>query len=294
MPVAVQPPRYRGRFAPSPTGPLHLGSLTTALGSWLMARSQGGEWLVRIEDLDPLREVPGMADHHLATLAAFGLVSDAPVIRQSERAEAYALALGRLCEQDQAFACRCSRKDLAASAGIHHTCVANPSGRHPAWRLRVPKRSIDFQDRVRGHCTESLRRDSGDFVLRRADGFWAYQLAVVVDDAEQGITEVVRGADLLDSTPRQILLQEYLGLATPDYAHLPTVLGADGGKLSKSLASAPVDPDNPLPALRLAWSLLGQDVRLVAATTAADRLLALAIPNFDPRRIPANDLPTTV
>ena len=259
-----------------------------------MARSQGGEWLVRIEDLDPLREIPGMADHHLATLAAFGLVSDAPVVRQSERAEAYALALGRLREQDLAFACRCSRSDLAAYAGIHHACVANPSGRHPAWRLRVPECSIGFQDRVRGRCTESPRNDSGDFVLRRADGFWAYQLAVVVDDAEQGITEVVRGADLLDSTPRQILLQEFLDLATPDYTHLPTVLGADGAKLSKSLASAPVDANNPLPALRLAWSLLGQDLRPVADAATADRLLVLAILDFDPRRIPAHDLPATM
>lgn len=292
--MAGPPPRYRGRFAPSPTGPLHLGSLTAALGSWLMAQVQDGVWLVRIEDLDPPREIPGMAEQHMATLAAFGMVSDQPVVRQSERGDHYALALARLREQDLAFSCLCSRSDLAATGGVHNACVARPSGQHPAWRLRVPERELAFDDRIRGRYAQSLRAGSGDFVLRRSDGFWAYQLAVVVDDADQGVSEVVRGADLLDSTPRQILLQEYLGLPTPTYAHLPTVLDSDGTKLSKSLASAPMDPGDPLPTLRLAWRLLGQDGAHIAAATSVERLLALAVSTFDPERIPATDRPAAV
>ena len=289
MSAAEPPPRQRGRFAPSPTGPLHLGSLTSALGSWLLARAQGAEWLVRIEDLDPPREVAGMAERQLAALAAFELVSDAPVVRQSERGDLYAQALAQLRDRGLAFACRCSRSDLAATGGVHIACVERPSGRQPAWRLRVPERELGFVDRIRGRYARSLRADSGDFVLRRADGYWAYQLAVVVDDAEQGISEVVRGADLLDSTPRQIFLQQCLGLPTPAYAHLPLVLDADGAKLSKSLASSPVDPDDPLPALRRAWRLLGQDESPVAGARSVGQLLELAIAGFDPLRIPAAD-----
>jgi glutamyl-Q tRNA(Asp) synthetase len=281
---------YRGRFAPSPTGQLHLGSLTTALGSWLMARHEGGEWLVRIEDLDPPREIAGMAEQQLATLAAFGMVSDSPVVRQSERAELYGQALRRLCDRSEAYACLCSRSDLAACNGIHQQCVERPSGLQAAWRLRVPDRELAFVDGIRGPYSQSLRRESGDFVLRRADGLWAYQLAVVVDDAEQGITDVVRGADLIDSTPRQILLQERLGLATPSYAHLPTVLGPDGSKLAKSLASLPVDAGNPLPCLRMAWRLLGQAHHALDSIETIACALAAAQSAFDPGRIPTIDL----
>lgn len=254
-----------------------------------MARQHGGEWLLRIEDLDPPREIPGMAERHIAELAAFGMVSDSPVLRQSERSHYYARALKRLREQGHAFACMCSRSDLAGNDGIHRSCAAHPSGTKLSWRLRVGEEEIEFVDRIRGVRRQSLRHSCGDFVLRRADDCWAYQLAVVVDDGEQGITEIVRGADLIDSTARQIQLQRWLGLATPRYAHLPTVLGEDGNKLSKSLASAPIDPLNPLPSLRTAWELLGQDAGALASAPHVAAALTLALANFDPERIPATD-----
>ena len=280
---------HRGRFAPSPTGPLHLGSLTAALGSWLLARQAGGEWLVRVEDLDPPREKPGVARQQLQVLADFGFLPDGPVLFQSERGDFYAAALATLAASGDAFECLCSRSDLAAAHGVHRACVARPHGRHPAWRLRVPAGVVEFHDRIRGPQRQDLREEVGDFVLRRADGFWAYQLAVVVDDALQGITEVVRGADLLDSTPRQILLQRRLGLPQPAYAHLPLLLDEHGAKLSKSLGSAPVDAGNPLPALRLAWRALGQDPAVMATPAAAPRLLARALAAFEPGRIPPAD-----
>ena len=290
MPSSTAHPSVRrGRFAPSPTGPLHLGSLTAALGSWLMARHQGGEWLVRIEDLDPPREVPGMAQRQLQALAAFGLVSDGPVVWQSERSAFYELALRRLIEAGLAFECRCSRTDLAGSGGIHRRCVEHPSGSRPAWRLRVPARTIGFDDGIRGRVEQSVADEVGDFVLKRADGFWAYQLAVVVDDALQEITDVVRGADLIDSTPRQILLQQMLGYPTPAYAHLPVIRQADGAKLGKSLSSAPLDPVDPLPALRLAYESLGQDPGETGGSASARQFLDRALAAFRPDRIPAKD-----
>ncbi|HSX64808.1 MAG TPA: tRNA glutamyl-Q(34) synthetase GluQRS, partial [Pseudoxanthomonas sp.] len=251
---------YRGRFAPSPTGPLHFGSLLAALGSWLLARHAGGQWLLRMEDLDPPREVAGAARHQLDTLAAFGLHADGPVLWQSQRSPAYRQALDQLIGDGHAFFCHCSRSDLATTGGIHHACVAGSQRPDPAVRLRVPHvATVDFEDGLQGHYRQDVFAEVGDFVLKRADGYWAYQLAVVVDDAAQGITDVVRGADLLDSTPRQILLQRALGLPTPRYLHLPVVMGENGQKLSKSLAALPVDAADPLPALRAAWRLLGQD-----------------------------------
>jgi glutamyl-Q tRNA(Asp) synthetase len=280
---------YRGRFAPSPTGPLHLGSLVAALGSWLMARRAGGQWLVRVEDLDPPREKPGAAQMQLQVLADFGLLPDGPVLFQSERSEHYAAALATLAANGDAFECLCSRSDLASSNGVHRACVPRPHGRHPAWRLRVPAGPVEFRDRIRGVQRQDLHEEVGDVVLRRADGYWAYQLAVVVDDALQGMTEVVRGADLLDSTPRQILLQRRLGFPQPAYAHLPLLLDVDGGKLSKSLRSAPVDGGDRLPALRLAWEALGQERGVMAVTEASARLLARALSAFEPDRIPPRD-----
>ena len=280
--------RYRGRFAPSPTGPLHLGSLVAALGSWLMARHAQGEWLVRVEDLDPPREVPGAAQRQLEALARCGLEPDAPVLWQGTRHDAYRAALDQLIAQDDAFPCRCSRTDLAPVAGIHRDCVPQPSGRTRAWRLRLPDAVLGFVDRVRGEYMQHLARDVGDVVLRRADGPWAYQLAVVVDDAAQGITDVVRGADLLDSTPRQIHLQRRLGVPTPTYAHLPLLLDAAGTKLGKSLGAAEVDPRDPLPALRAAYAALGQ-VDALPRHGPASALLEAARRNFDPARIPAAD-----
>ncbi|MBS0212269.1 MAG: tRNA glutamyl-Q(34) synthetase GluQRS [Proteobacteria bacterium] len=285
------PPRHRGRFAPSPTGPLHMGSLVAALGSWLLARHHDGDWLVRIEDIDPPREVPGAARQQLDTLAAFGMTSDEPVWWQSTRGDAYADALDRLLRDDRAFACACSRSDLAATNGIHRACVANdgaPSdaSRQPAIRLRVNDGIAGFDDAIQGRIEQDVRAAVGDFVLRRADGLWAYQLAVVVDDAAQGISHVVRGADLLDSTPRQIALQRALGLPTPTYAHLPLVRDAQGRKLSKSDAALPIDPADPLPALRRSLALLGQDPRTAAGTGGIDAALRRALGSFDPARIP--------
>jgi glutamyl-Q tRNA(Asp) synthetase len=277
---------YRGRFAPSPTGPLHFGSLLAAFGSWLMARRVDGEWWIRIEDLDPPREVAGAADAQLRTLAAFGLVSDAPVVKQSARGSLYEAALQRLLDGGDAFVCHCSRSVLGED-GVHRTCVAGAQRADPAIRLRVAEGTIiGFDDQVHGHVSQDVATAVGDFVLRRADGPWAYQLAVVVDDAAQGITEIVRGADLLDSTPRQILLQRKLGLPTPRYAHLPLIVDGDGRKLSKSLAALPVDGDDPLPPLRTAWRALGQEPAVLAATASLRSALAAAVGAFDPARIP--------
>ena len=280
-------PGYRGRFAPSPTGDLHAGSLLAAFGSWLLARHAGGEWLVRIEDLDPPREVPGAARRQLAALDAFGLHPDGGVLWQSTRGAHYQAALDRLLDAGLAFACHCSRSDLASTGGVHRRCVAGARRADPAIRLRVPDGTvIAFDDGFQGQVVQDVAAVAGDFVLRRADGPWAYQLAVVVDDAAQGVTDVVRGADLLDSTPRQVLLQRMLGLPMPRYAHLPLVVDAEGRKLSKSSAAQPVDPADPLPALRAAWHLLGQAPGALdgAATVAAAQHAARAM--FDPRTVP--------
>ena len=286
-------PTYRGRFAPSPTGPLHAGSLLAALGSWLLARQAGGEWLLRIEDVDPPREVVGAADGQIAALDAFGLRHDGPIEFQSGRDALYKAALDRLLATGLAFECHCSRSDLAASGGIHRQCVAGARRPDPAIRLRVEDGcEIAFDDLIHGRVAQRVDIDAGDFVLRRTDGLWAYQLAVVVDDAAQGITDVVRGADLLDSTPRQILLQRALGLPTPRYAHLPLLLDTDGRKLSKSCAARPVDPADPLPALHAAWGALGQQpLPMDAASVGA--FLAAATDVFRMERTPRTALPTS-
>ena len=258
---------YRGRFAPSPTGPLHFGSLVAALGSCLDARSRGGEWLVRIEDVDLPRCPAAQARDILGTLEAFGFAWDGEVLWQSRRTERYRAAFERLRAAGALFPCACSRRELADSAlapdGAHvypGTCRAGlAAGRTPrAWRLRVDNGIVAFEDRVQGHCRQDLAREVGDFVLLRADGFFAYQLAVVVDDAEQGITDVVRGADLLDSTARQILLQSQLGLPQPRYAHLPVAINAAGEKLSKQTGAPALDPAHPTAALLAALRFLGQ------------------------------------
>lgn len=290
LPDAPAAHTCRGRFAPSPTGDLHAGSLLAAFGSWLWARAAGGEWLLRIEDLDPPREVPGAADRQLAALAAFGLHSDRPVLRQSTRGEVYQAALDRLLAQGRAFACHCSRSELAAAGGIHRACVASVRRPTPAIRLRVPAEAcVTFDDAVQGSQRQDVAAAVGDFVLRRADGCWAYQLAVVVDDAAQGITDVVRGADLLDSTPRQILLQRALGLPTPRYAHLPLVLDRAGHKLSKSDAAQAIDPGDPLPALCAAWRALGQSPAALEGAADVPAVLSAARRAFVPGRIPRGE-----
>lgn len=278
-----------GRFAPSPTGPLHAGSLLAAFGSWLMARQRGGRWHVRIEDVDRVRAVPGMAEQQLAMLQAFGLDWDGPIVRQSDRDAVYQQALDRLLAAGDAFVCHCSRRDLEASGGRHHgRCTASAPRPDPAVRLRVPRGTrVAFDDRVRGRIEQDVGEAVGDFVLRRADGLWAYQLAVVVDDAAQHVTEVVRGADLLDSTPRQILLQRRLGLPTPAYVHLPLLLDAHGRKLSKSHAALPIDAASPLAALQHAWRQLGQAP--LADLEDMSSFLARACERFEPARIPCHD-----
>ncbi|MEO8364893.1 MAG: tRNA glutamyl-Q(34) synthetase GluQRS [Pseudoxanthomonas sp.] len=280
-------PNYRGRFAPSPTGPLHFGSLLAAFGSWLLARHAGGEWWVRMEDLDPPREVAGAAQRQLATLEALGLSSDGPVEWQSGRSAYYQAALQRLLAHGKAFECHCSRSQLAATGGIHRACVDNNSRPDASVRLRVADRNVvTFEDGLQGRFSQNVADEVGDFVLRRADGLWAYQLAVVVDDAAQGMTDIVRGADLLDSTPRQILLQQALGFPTPRYLHLPLARDDDGQKLSKSDAARPVDASRPLAALEAAWQALGQESAALAGSKDVTSLLAAACDSFEPSRLP--------
>ncbi len=297
MPADANPPgprTPRGRFAPSPTGALHFGSLVAAVGSFLDARHRGWDWLVRMEDLDRTREVPGAADGILRTLEAFALTWDGPVVYQSTRTDAYAQALEHLRALGLVYPCACSRKEIAAAglAGPEGpiypgTCRAGlaPGRRGRSLRLRVPPGEVAFVDRVQGLIAQDVARTVGDYVIRRADGVHAYQLAVVLDDAWQGVTDVVRGADLTASTPRQILLQQALGLPTPAYAHLPLVLDRLGRKLSKSEAAAPVDPTDPIPAALRALRHLGQDLPPETPGTAAE-LWSWAIPRWDLGRVP--------
>ncbi|MEZ2349397.1 tRNA glutamyl-Q(34) synthetase GluQRS [Caballeronia sp. RCC_10] len=264
---------YRGRFAPSPTGPLHAGSLVSALASYLDARAHGGSWIVRIEDVDAPRTVPGAADDILATLGAFGMHSDEPPVWQSRRDAAYAKAFEALQAQHLIYPCGCTRREIADSlvhAHARHATLAYPgtcrtglNGRPArAWRLRVPDGDaacIAFVDRWQGPQTQNLATEVGDFALKRADGLWAYQLAVVVDDADAGITHIVRGADLLDSTARQIYLQRCLGVPTPSYLHVPVLTNEAGEKLSKQTGAVPLNRDAPLDALVQAARHLGID-----------------------------------
>lgn len=258
---------YCGRFAPSPTGPLHFGSLVAAVGSYLAAKQQGGQWLVRIEDIDTPRNVPGADTEILRTLEAFGLTWDGTVIWQSQRLAAYQAALAYLIQTHKAYPCACSRKEIADSharpaldGGLAYpgTCRNGlPPGRTArAWRLQVDDAEIGFVDARQGWQAQHLQRDVGDFVLRRADGLFAYQLAVVVDDAWQGITHIVRGADLLASTPRQIFLQQQLGYPTPSYTHLPLVLNAAGEKLSKQTRAPALVIHEAIPQLLAALAFL--------------------------------------
>lgn len=295
-PNAMTPPppaRPRGRFAPSPTGPLHFGSIVAALGSCLEARRLGGDWLVRMEDVDEPRCQPGADTQILETLEALGFVWDGEVIYQSRRKDRYREVLEQLKTQGLAYPCACSRKDLAGatlaidgSPRYPGTCRKGlPPGAAPrAWRLRVEDTPISFTDAVQGAHVQQLERDVGDFVLLRADGYFAYQLAVVVDDADQGITHVVRGADLLDSTPRQIYLQGLLGYAVPAYTHLPVAVNADGEKLSKQTKATAVEVARPLMSLLAAWRFLGQ--KAAPEIASVDAFWQWAIAHWDPLLIP--------
>jgi len=287
--------KYRGRFAPSPTGPLHFGSLVAAVGSFLDARTRGGEWLVRMEDLDPPRVAAGAAEGILRTLEAFGLDWDGHVLRQSARNDAYHCALHRLRGLRLVYPCACSRREIADSAiagtegpvypGTCRSGMASGRGAR-ALRLATSGAVIAFEDALQGRITCMLEQESGDFVLYRCDGVYAYQLAVVVDDAEQGITDVVRGADLLASTPRQIYIQQLLGLPPPRYAHLPVAVDARGEKLSKQTLALPVDAAQPLPALMAALSFLGQQPPRGLERATVKELWAWVIENWRLDRVP--------
>lgn len=287
---STQPlPRYRGRFAPSPTGPLHAGSILAALASYLDAKANHGLWLVRMEDLDPPRESPAAAASILHTLESLGLYWDDSVLYQSQRQDAYAEALEKLDIRHLVYACKCSRQMLVdygtVYPGICRTLNISTRGR-VSLRCRVSPETIKFTDRVQGDFFQQLEEEAGDFVVRRKEGLFAYQLAVVVDDACQGITDIVRGIDLLDSTPRQIYLQQQLGFATPRYAHIPILINAQGQKLGKQQHAQAVETmrpgrvlfetlqrlqQNPEPALEelgpeeiLAWSIARWDIKKLA------------------------------
>jgi glutamyl-Q tRNA(Asp) synthetase len=273
----------RGRFAPSPTGRLHFGSLVAAMGSYLSAKHQGGEWLVRIEDVDAGRCREPFVASMVADLKSLGLVSDGPVVRQSERGALYQTALDQLTERGLLYPCTCTRQQLTHIYSGTCRKPENRTHRPSALRLRLPDAVlIDYVDQHAGSFREDLSQTVGDFVLRRNDGAYAYQLAVVVDDAAQGITEVVRGRDLLDNTARQIHLQTLLGLPRPRYLHLPLVKNPDGSKLSKSSAALPVDVTQPLATLQSAHAFLGQQP---VAGNSVEKWWSAAIENWCSKRL---------
>lgn len=291
--MLLPPGGYTGRFAPSPTGPLHAGSLVAALASWLDARAHGGQWLVRIEDIDPPRCSPGADQYLLQQLAACGLHPDQPPVWQSQRHVLYAGALQNLIQEGLAYGCACTRKEIEAALqaqGLQRarhqqavypgTCRQGSQGRPVrAWRLDVGQipgaTALRWQDRRLGLQIQDVTTEVGDFVLQRADGLWAYQLAVVVDDAAQGVTDIVRGADLCDNTARQILLQHALKLPTPRYLHTPLVLDARGEKLSKQHGAPSIDTSSPatcLAALRQAAATLGLPHESMSAANIGEQL----------------------
>lgn len=287
---------YTGRFAPSPTGLLHIGSLLTAVASYADARSNGGKWLVRMEDLDPPREMPGAASHILHTLEAFGFEWNGEVAYQSRRYALYEETLCRLKSAGLVYPCHCSRKDWQAGArrgadGFvyngrcrHPGQRPAPQGKQPAWRIHVPDRVIGFSDGIVGGYAQNLARDIGDFVLLRADGYWAYQLAVVADDAEQGITHIVRGQDLLVSTPRQIYLQQCLDVPTPQYAHLPLLTNAQGQKWSKQTLAPALDLNRREQLLRQVFRYL--NLPEAPETDRPAELLDWAVAHWDMDKVP--------
>lgn len=290
-------PTYRGRFAPSPTGPLHLGSLCTALASFLQAKSQKGEWHLRIDDVDPFRTVAGSSDRILRTLEAFGLHWDGPVLYQSERLEAYRAALDRLDSRRLLYVCACSRKDLATLSegntempiypGLCRNKNLKPSASPYALRVKTENSSVTFEDRLQGMVTQHLAKDVGDFIVYRRDRVYAYHLATVLDDDEQGITEVVRGVDLLDSTPRQIYLQRLLGLSTPTYAHVPVLVDRAGFKLSKQTHADPVDGQHPSSILLDLLTLLKQNPPRDLQSAETAEIMNWAVEHWDISRLSA-------
>ena len=287
--------KYIGRFAPSPTGPLHFGSLVAAVASYLEAKSRDGEWLVRMEDVDTPRVVRGAAGEILRALEACGMQWDGAILNQSTRADAYHAELHRLRAAGLVYPCACSRREIADSAvsGIEGpvypgTCRNGlaPGKTARAWRINTHGADICFDDELQGRVEQNLETDIGDFVLLRADHVYAYQLAVVVDDAEQGVTDVVRGADLLDSTPRQIFLQRLLKFPTPRYCHVPVVVNAAGEKLSKQTRAQPIDATHPAPALMAALRFLGHAPPPELANAGVAAFWTWAIANWRIEHVP--------
>ncbi|MFZ5959931.1 tRNA glutamyl-Q(34) synthetase GluQRS [Pseudomonas knackmussii] len=281
--------RYIGRFAPTPSGYLHFGSLVAAVASYLDARAVGGRWLVRMEDLDPPREMPGAQDAILQTLERYGFEWDGPVERQSSRGEAYEAVIQQWLLSGLAYACTCSRKQLEGTGGIYPgTCRNAQHDWHGdvAIRIRVPELEYAFIDRVQGEFRQHLGREVGDFIIRRRDGLFAYQLAVVLDDAWQGVTDIVRGADLLDNTPRQLYLQELLGIAHPRYLHVPLIIQPDGHKLGKSYRSPPLPAEQAAPLLVRALRALGQAAPQALVHCTPREVLDWGIAHWDAGRIP--------
>jgi glutamyl-Q tRNA(Asp) synthetase len=285
---------YRGRFAPSPTGKLHSGSIVAAVASYADARHANGAWLLRIEDVDQTRARPDAERDILGDLETLGMRWDEPPWHQSDREPRYSAVLTQLAEQALAYRCNCSRKVVSAQGKPGRegpvypgTCRRQPppEARRAAWRAALDRQVIRFVDRIQGPLQQDVSSEIGDFIIRRIDGFTAYQLAVVVDDYDQGITHVVRGADLLWSTPRQIWLQHMLGFPIPLYAHVPLVTGDDGRKLSKRDAAHPVDLAHPVTILNAAWHHLGQ-VRAPEHIRDSAGFWRWAIPRWDIRRVP--------
>ncbi|MFZ3174669.1 MAG: tRNA glutamyl-Q(34) synthetase GluQRS [Thiobacillus sp.] len=286
---------YIGRFAPSPTGPLHFGSLVAAVASWLDARAAGGRWLVRMEDLDRPRCEPGAADIILRQLEAYGLVWDGAVLEQSQRDDAYAEALDALKKIGAAYPCACTRSQLALAPRNHEGEIIYPGtcrNRLPAgaiaraWRVRVPDLNVRFHDRIHGDLQQNLAHEVGDFIVKRADGLFAYQLAVVVDDAFQGIIHVVRGADLLWNTPRQIHLQTLLGLPIPVYAHVPLITNAAGQKLSKQTLAPALPETGRRAALTQALAALGHAPPADLVGAGAEELLTWVVAHWQIEKVP--------
>lgn len=288
--------KYIGRFAPSPTGPVHFGTLVAAVGSYLQAQTNNGDWLLRIDDVDTTRKVEGADIEIIKTLEAFGFQWTGDILYQTQMTDAYEAALDDLIEQSLVFPCLCSRKQLAqagagtAAGNIYPgTCRSRrlPEAEAHSLRLITKDITITFDDMVMGKQTQNIKTECGDFVIKRRDGLFAYQLAVVVDDAMQGITEVVRGTDLLDSTPRQIYLQQLLGYATPAYCHLPLATDEKGNKISKSEGKTKVDLAHRETLLITALDFLGQQTPASLTGSSRDDIWQWAVENWDAKKIPA-------
>jgi len=284
-PASPKKTSYIGRFAPSPSGPLHMGSLVAALASYMDARSQHGKWLMRMEDLDPPRESKEAADQILFALESLGLDWDGPVLYQSSRDDAYQQAIHLLETQGLVFACNCTRQQIQGHGGIYPGICRTKELRDTegsALRCRVNNTPYCFEDRLQGEHCQHLEEDIGDFVIMRKDRLFAYQLAVVVDDGFQGITHVVRGIDLMDSTPRQLYLQEKLNLPKPSYMHIPVIINDQGQKLSKQHFAAPIDPTDPAPLLIKALQYLGQNPAPALQEATAREILAWGVQHWNP------------